>query len=66
MSRKFFMLDGSDKRTLCDIFETHSYQIGQFSAGDVIDSQEYRDECRKLCESLIRLLEVFEIEDQSE
>lgn len=66
MSRKFFMLDGSDKRTLCDIFEAYSYQIGQFSAGDVINSQKNRDECRKLCESLIGILDIFEIEDQPE
>lgn len=64
MSSKFFMLDGSDKRTLCDIFDVYSDEIGQFCAGDIINNQEYRDKCRKLCESLIRILDVFEIEDQ--
>lgn len=65
MSYKFFMLDDSDKSTLCDIFEAYAEQIGRFCANDVIDSQKYRDACRKRCEALIGILDVFEIEDQS-
>lgn len=35
MSYKFFMLDDSDKSTLCDIFEAYTEQIGRFCANDV-------------------------------